>query len=541
MKAEIDFKKFYITTPIYYASGAPHIGHAYTTIAADVLARYYRLHLGDENVYFLVGTDEHGLKIAENAEKNNQSPKEFVDKIASDYIDLWKNLNISNSDFIRTTDAKHESFVIDFVNKLKDNGFLYEAEYEGLYCVACESFLQEKDLNEKGECPDHLRKPELVKEKNWFFTLAGNDGGRNFLNEIKGLIESDELEIAPAAMKSEVLGLIKQGIPNFSVSRNKEKVKWGIELPWDEKQLIYVWPDALTNYISALDDKSWWPAQVQLLGKDILKFHTIYWPAMLLAAGYKLPKKLFAHGFFTMNGQKMSKTIGNVIDPKEMVEEFGSDVTKYLLLSSFPFGQDGDIEKDKFAEKYNNFFANHFGNYINRVLTLLHKNYGGKIPDYDDKILENEKGEKFGFLKDEFREKMQKFKEMLAGGNDKVSWGRYDDLFEEFAFDKILNNLIYYVIQIGNELISLEGSELWNHLKDDKYKEINATEIYYLLESIRHLTLMIEPFLPETTERLKDLLNWKPEFNSREWDVLPVGHEIKKPVILFPRLKINKK
>ena len=505
-----NYKKFYITSPIYYASGLPHVGHAYTTIAADVLARYYRLHLGDENVYFLTGTDEHGLKIAENAEKNNQSPKDFVDKIASDYIDLWKDLNISNNDFIRTTDEKHKSFVIDFVNKLKETGVLYEAEYEGLYCVACESFLQEKDLNEKGECPDHLKKPELVKEKNWFFDLDGKNTGRNFLNEIKELIESDELEIAPAAMKSEVLGLIKQGIPNFSISRNKEKVKWGIELPWDESQLIYVWPDALTNYISALEDKSWWPAQVQLLGKDILKFHTIFWPAMLLASGYELPKKLFAHGYFTVNGQKMSKTIGNTIDPKEMIEEFGSDVTKYLLLSSFPFGQDGDIEKDKFQEKYNDFFANHLGNYINRIISLAFKNYDGKVPA---KNLEQ-----FG-----------DFPEKLEG-----AWIDYHQNIKELKLDRVIK-VADDLIRLGNEYIA--ELELWKLIKEDKDQA--AGYLYNLLELLRHVVIMLKPVLPESVVKIEELLHFDASNIDSTWGVLEAGAEINKPSVLFPRLENN--
>lgn len=503
-------KTFYVTTPIYYASGKPHIGHAYTTIAADVLARYYRKLLGEENVYFLTGTDEHGLKVAEKAKKMKKTPKEFVDNLVVDYKDLWQSLNISNNDFIRTTDEKHKSFVKKFVVKLKEAGVLYEDEYEGLYCIGCEKFLQKKDLNDEGKCVDHLTKPELVKEKNWFFDLNGEKGGRNFLAEIKALIESGKLQIAPDAMKQEVLGLLKQGMPNFSISRNKNKVQWGIELPWDSEQLVYVWADALSNYISALQggNENFWPANVQLLGKDILKFHMIYWPAMLMAIGYELPEKLFAHGHFTVDGQKMSKTIGNVIDPKEMVEEFGSDVSKYLLLSAFPFGQDGDIAKDKFKENYNAFFANHLGNFVNRVLSLVYKNYDQAIPQ------------------------VEKFSNSKIENFIQEAWQDYHHNIKEIRLDRSIQ-VVSDIIRYGNEYIT--ELEIWKLVKEDKVKA--GQHFYDLTELLRHLVLMLEPILPESADKIKALLNWQAEFNSQEWGVLPMGHKIEKPKILFPRLK----
>ena len=273
-------KKFYITTPIYYVNAKPHIGHTYTTVAADVFANYYRLKLGKDNVFFLVGTDEHGSKIKEEADKEGKDTQTFCDEISSLFREVWSKFDISYNKFIRTTDKDHIEFVKEFIIKLKENGALYEDYYEGLYCVGCEKFITQKELI-KGKCPDHLKEPEIVKEKNWFFNLE------KYLSKIKDLIENDKLKILPDKSKKEVLGLIKQGVPNFSVSRERDKVKWGIELPWDNSQLVYVWCDALTNYISTESVKKWWPADVQLIGRDIVKFHALYWPAMLLAAGYE--------------------------------------------------------------------------------------------------------------------------------------------------------------------------------------------------------------------------------------------------------------
>lgn len=362
-------KKFYITTPIYYVNDRPHIGHAYTTIAADVLARFHR-QLG-EPVFFLTGTDEHGAKVAESAKKAGQSPKEFVDEMSELFILAWRNLNIQYDDFIRTTEERHVEAVQIFMQKLFDCGALYEGVYEGLYCVACERFYTEKELVD-GKCPDHLVKPKPIKEKNYFFKLS------DYLAKVQALIERDEIMIRPVERKKEVIGLFKQGLQDFSVSR--EKVRWGIPLPFDPKHNCYVWVEALQNYISAIgygaDDKNyqnWWPADIHLMAKDIIKFHAAYWPAMLLAAGEPVPKEIFAHGFFTINKQKMSKTVGNVIDPNALVETYGSDATRYLLLTQFPFGQDGDIKENLFTEQYNAHLANSLGNLVSRTATLCEK------------------------------------------------------------------------------------------------------------------------------------------------------------------------
>jgi len=330
--------KFYITTPIYYVNDKPHIGHAYTTIVADVLARFWRAQIGDKNVFFLTGTDEHGAKIAEAAQVAGMEPQAFTDKVSQKFKDVWSKMDISYDYFLRTTDKDHGKIVTEILKTLKAKGILYEDDYQGLYCVGCEKFITEGELVD-GKCPDHNKVPQKVVEKNWFFKLS------EFLPKIKKAIQSGELYIYPESRKNEVLGLIdKQHVPDFSISRSKKSVPWGIDLPWDENQKTYVWVDALSNYITALgypkgkDFKKFWPADAQFMALDILKFHTLYWPAILMALDLPLPR-LYIHGFFTIDGKKMSKTLGNVIDPNELADKYGAEVSKYLILSQFSFGK----------------------------------------------------------------------------------------------------------------------------------------------------------------------------------------------------------
>ncbi|TSC72006.1 MAG: methionyl-tRNA synthetase [Parcubacteria group bacterium Gr01-1014_38] len=380
-------KRFSITTPIFYVNGPPHIGHAYTVVAADVLARFYRQQ-GAE-VFFLTGTDEHGAKIAEAAGAQGKNPQEFADEIAATFKNAWEALDVHYDDFIRTTEPRHEAGVKQALQDLHDRGFLYEKSYRGLYCTGCEKFVTEKDLDEKGKCPLHNRKPDLLEEKNWFFKLSA------FLGEVRARIERGDLNISPPERKNEVLGLFGQGIEDFSISRPKERVPWAILLPFDDSQTCYVWVDALLNYITALGygedtqapwpkahaQGKYWPVDLQLIGQDILKFHAIYWPAILLALDLPLPREIFVHGFFTVNGQKISKSLGNVIDPLALVQRYGSDATRYLLLSQFPFGASGDVQAARFDEQYNAVLANTIGNLVSRTITLLQKFSGGKIPD----------------------------------------------------------------------------------------------------------------------------------------------------------------
>ncbi|MBI5079541.1 methionine--tRNA ligase [Candidatus Wolfebacteria bacterium] len=360
--------KFYITTPIYYASGRPHIGHAFATVYADVIARYREI--SGEEVFFSVGVDEHGAKIAQLAERENKKPQDFVDEMFLAYKKAWQVLNVKYGDFIRTTDQRHKKGVNFFLEKLQKNGDIFKGEYEGFYCVGCEKFIFEKDLI-GGFCPDHRRKPEKIKETNYFLNL------KKYLPKIRELIESDELKIVPASRKNEALAFIGEEPESFSLSR--ERVKWGIPYPGDESQTIYVWVEALMNYLTVLDYpdgeryKNFWPPDLQIIGAEINKFHTIFWPALLLAVGERLPKEIFIHGLFTINGAKMSKAAGNVIDPLVLAEKFGGDAVRYLLLSQFPAGEHGDVAESRFVEKYNSDLANGLGNLFERILALAVK------------------------------------------------------------------------------------------------------------------------------------------------------------------------
>jgi methionyl-tRNA synthetase len=465
-------KQFYITTPIYYVNAKPHIGHAYTTLGADVISRWHKLQ--GEDAYFLTGTDEHGAKVAEAADVAKKEPQVFTDEIAETFESAWKNLNIQNTDFIRTTEERHKKGVAKFLEELKDKGVLYEGEYTGLYCTGCESFITEKELID-GKCPHHNKVPEKVTEKNWFFKLS------DYLEEIKKKVETDEIKIQPDFAKKEVLGLLKQGLEDFSVTR--ENVDWGIKLPWDDNQTIYVWVEALQNYITASDyngEKAPWPADVHLIGKDIIKFHCVYWPAMLLAAGLDLPKELFVHGFFTIDGEKMSKSLGNVIDPNDLVKDYGVDGARYLILSQFPFGQDGDVKAEKFTEQYNSALANGIGNVVFRVSNLLEK----------DSI-----------------------KIDIKQGSDKDLKDRVSKAFEKHALHEVLN-ILWSELTVVDE--TLEKEKPWELDDVEEKKKI----LEPLAQKILNVADLLQPFLPESSKQIIE------QFGSKS---------IKKGKPLFPR------
>ena len=463
-------KRILITTPIYYVNDKPHIGHAYTTLAADVLTRFFKLQ--KKEAFFLTGTDEHGAHIAESAEKVGIAPKELCDKNSKLFKDAWKNLDIKYDYFVRTTDERHERAVEKFFNKLKEKKVVYEKEYQGLYCTGCEKFLIEREL-EDGKCPFHKKAPEKVSEKNWFFKLS------DYLDEVKKLLEKNESKISPSWAKKEIFGLFKQGLDDFSVSR--QKIKWGIPVPFDTSQIIYVWAEALLNYISAIgygdkpdQFKKWWKEArvIHLLAKDILKFHAIYWPALLLAVGEKVPDEEFIHGFFTINEQKMSKTLGNVIDPNDLVKKFGVDATRYLLLSQFPFGQDGDIQQERFVEKYNADLANGLGNLVARTLSMA---------------------ERFGISYD------SNYKSYDLVGDDRLL---YKNALEKFKLYEALK--IIWDSTISTCDMYITKNEPWNLIKTNK----KAAEkvIHSLLHCISEIADLIEPFLPETSEKIKKQL-----------------------------------
>jgi len=460
-------KKFYITTPIYYVNDKPHIGHAYTTIAADVLARYYRQK--EYDVFYLTGTDEHGAKVAESAVEAGQKPQAFADQNSELFRKSFNELNISNDYFIRTTDKRHEESVRKFMQKLFDQGDIYEGTYEGLYCVGCEKFITDKELVD-GLCPDHKKPPAKVKEKNYFFKLS------KYLPQIKELIAKDKILVRPEGRKNEVLGFFKQGLEDFSVSR--EKVKWGIALPFDDRQKTYVWVEALQNYISAVgygdnkeDFAKWWPAEVHLMAKDIIKFHAIYWPALLIAAGEKPPQQVYVHGFFSLDGKKMSKSLGNVIDPSELIKEFGVDATRYLLLSQFPFGQDGDIKRSLFKEKYNADLANNLGNLVSRVLNMIEKYCDGKIPKQVPSPV---------YLKS--------IKERI----------------EDLKFDQALKEVWQAIAKVNQ---TIDENEPWNLAKDANKKQQLEDLLSQLASFLFDLAKVIRPFMPSAGEKIMGALS----------------------------------
>ncbi len=501
-------KKFYITTPIYYVNDRPHIGHAYTTIIADVLARYYRFKLGNDNVWFLTGTDEHGAKVAQSAEKQNKSPQQFCDDVSAEFRAAWDKLNISNDDFIRTTEDRHVKVVREVLTKLKSaktsagEDVIFRGIYEGLYCVGCESYKKEEDLID-GKCPDHNKEPQKLSEENWYFRLSA------YSKILKQKIESDEIRILPADKKHEVLSFIKQGLEDVAFSR--ANVEWGIPLPFDKSQTTYVWVDALINYISALGFpdgekfKKFWPADVHLLAKDILKFHCIIWPAMLLAAEITLPKDLFVHGYFTLDGKKMSKTLGNVIDPNDLVEQFGTDAARYLVISQFIFGQDGDVKVEEFPIKYNSDLANGLGNLVSRVLSMAEKYCESKVPD-------------------------KKFKAELDLAK---LWKKIDKGFAEY---KVFENLkeIWEAIRWCDGYI--DETKPWSLAKEGKQQELDQV-IYNLLEILRHLGWLVKPILPEaSTEILKRLGEADCSYKeSIQVGKITTGTKVKKGEPLFLR------
>jgi len=455
-------KKFYITTSIPYANAAPHIGFALEAVQADVLARYYRNLKKD--VFFLTGTDEHGLKIKKAAENAGKTPEAFVDEISRKFQDLAESLNISNTDFIRTTDKeRHIPAIVKIWNKLQENGDIYKKAYKGWYCSGCEAFVTEKDLI-NGKCPIHNREPELVQEENYFFKLT------KYLPEIKNQIEKNKLQIIPESKKKEALGFIKAGMEDISFSRAKDKY-WGIPVPGDEAQVIYVWGDALPNYISgigyAFDEKKfkkYWPVDVHCIGKDILKFHALIWPAMLLSLKLKLPKAVFAHGFIGVNGQKMSKTLGNVVDPIELIQKFGPDALRYYLLREISPNEDGDYSQQRFVERYNSDLASGIGNLFSRIQTLKKKIGCGLKPS--------------GKIKKEIK-KAEK------------GHGRH---LEEFKFNEALKS-IWDLIGFCDKYI--EQTRPWENKEDSKQV---VSDLDFALENISNF---ISPFLPGTSEKMK--------------------------------------
>jgi len=466
--------KFYITTAIDYVNGAPHIGHALEKIQADAVARHERGK--GRSVFFLTGTDEHGAKIARAAAAAGKTPQEFADATSAQFKALKETLNLSWDDFIRTTDREKHWPGAEFMwRKLEEAGDLYKKSYKGLYCVGHEAFITEKDLVD-GKCRDHLTAPETVEEENYFFRLS------KYSKVIGEKIRSGELQIIPESRKNEILSLIDHpGLEDVSFSRPRKDLAWGVPVPGDKAQTMYVWCDALTNYVSAIgygrneDWKKWWPAEVQVLGKDILRFHAAIWPGMLLAAGLALPRKLFVHGHLSVDGQKMSKTIGNVVDPFALVKQYGTDAVRYYLLREIPSGEDGDFSEEKFRERYNADLANGLGNFAARVLTL-----GSGMGDLDG-------GTKPG------AEITAKIAETKAAVDAKM---------QQFQFHEALAAILG-LVSFGDEYVN--KSEPWKIADTVKKKEI----VFNLVVLLDNIAAMILPFLPETSAKITQCIVWQ--------------------------------
>jgi len=455
------YGRFLVTTAIDYLNAEPHIGHAYEKLAADVMARYWRKK--NSQVFFLTGTDEHGAKVAQSAVKAGVPPKTFADQMAQKYKDAWKVLNVSYDQFIRTTDPMHEKFVKDFVQKLHDNGDIYKDKYQGLYCVGCEEYKVAEDLEPGHICPIHKKECQEISEEIYFFKLS------KYQNQVIEAIQSKKLLIEPESRRNEIFKFLsKEPLRDLALSRSK--VEWGIPLPWDESQTIYVWVDALLNYISG--SRGLWPAQLQLVGKDIFRFHAIIWPAMLLAAGYELPEKLFIHGFLTVNGQKISKTTGNVIDPVDLSKVYGADALRYFIFREIPFGQDGDFSLDRFEQRYRADLANDLGNLLQRTLVM--------------------------------------------SNNYKISWAyepptktykEIDECMENLNFSEALIK-IWQIISEANQRIDAEKP--WELAKTDQTKLEKI--ITNLLDTLVDISGLIEPFMPEISAKMtKQLKTSEPE------------------------------
>ena len=465
---------FYITTPIFYPNAKPHMGHAYVSILSDVVARYHRLH-GDRT-YFLTGTDENTEKIVQSAEKAGKDPHTFTSEIVDTFHTFYKSLDVSYDQFIRTSDEKvHWPGAIELWNKLKKAGDLYKDTYEGLYCVGCESFKTEKDLVD-GKCPDHNTEPDQIKEENYFFKLS------KYTDVIREKIESNEFSIAPESRRNEILSLLDEGLQDVSFSRPKKAVPWGIPVPGDSDHVMYVWCDALTNYISALgfgtkDNekfKTFWPANYHVVGKDIIRFHAAIWPAMLLSAGLPLPQNLFVHAMVLSEGKKMSKTLGNVLDPVAFVDEYGTDALRYYLIREISPVEDGDMTHEKFKDAYNGHLANGLGNLVARIMKMA-TTYGVDFEALD----------------------LPEAQELLI----KDRCAEYRDAFLRFRPDEAAN-VVW--AEIGFMDAYIQDTKPFKTVKEDPDQAIY--DVTHLIKRLWEVSLLLEPFMPETSDRIQEAI-----------------------------------
>ena len=505
-------KKFYITTPIYYPSANFHIGHCYTTIAADAIARFKRL-LGYD-VFFQTGTDEHGAKIAQKAAETGVTPKEYVDKIIENAKDLWQSLDISYDYFIRTTDESHKKSVQAIFKQLYNQGDIYKGKYKGLYCVPCESFWTETQLID-GKCPDCGREVKEVTEEAYFFKLS------KYQDKLLDLYEKNSNFILPISRKNELVNnFIKPGLEDLCVSRTS--VKWGIPVDFDPKHVIYVWIDALSNYITSLGYpnkdselfKKYWPADIHLVGKEITRFHAIIWPALLMALGIDTPKQVFGHGWLVINGGKISKSLGNYKDPREYISSYGIDAVRYFVLREVPFGADGTFSEEALINRTNADLVNNLGNLVNRTVSMAHKYFNGKIEN--KKISENYDNE----LKE------------VVNNLDKVLIEKMDGLKINEALEEL-----FEIFRKCNKYI--DESTPWVLAKEEDKKDRLETVLYNLLESIRVATVYLQAYLPDTASKIFKTLNTdKKDYNSKSFNE-DNSYNLSEATHLFDRIEVK--
>jgi methionyl-tRNA synthetase len=509
-------KSFYITTPIYYVNASPHIGHAYTTIVADVLARYHRM--AGVNTFFVTGTDEHGDKIAEAAQKAGVTPQEYADKISAQFRDLCPKLSITNDYFIRTTDSNHIETVRFILQKVYDSGDIYFGSYEGHYCIGCERFYMEKELIE-GKCPDHQTKPEYRKESNYFFRMSKYQDW--LINHIK---ENPDF-IRPERYKNEALAFLRDPLEDLCISRPKTRLQWGITLPFDENYVTYVWFDALINYVTALDYpdgekfKTFWPAAEHLIAKDILKPHGIYWPTMLKAAGIEPYRHLNVHGYWNLDQSKISKSLGNIVRPLDLKDKYGLDAFRYFLLRDMVFGLDSNFSEEAFVQRLNSDLANDLGNLVSRTITMAVKYCDGKVPEINPQ-------KKDSALHEAARKAVTEV----------------ESSFNDMSLHKALIT-IWDFINVTNKYIV--ENEPWTLGKDPANKEKLTAIMYSLLAALRTIAILLTPFMPQTAEKiLRQIGVDKPSAldlaSIRKDDALTAGNPLTRGESLFPRISQEK-